>query len=377
MNIDLGNTKIHHPDDPPSTSYTVGGIHIPTRFFLAPINTGFFADGLPTEGLRQFHVERSGRSIGISYVGNVAIHSDYVNSPTTAYISSHHSWRRLAEAISLNGSVPGIQLACKTLREPSSKKWVTRDLKAFVECSRAHLASLSENYLDAVMDRFVCATQVAASLGFLAVQLHAAHGYFLSLLLSKEVNRRADKYRDGVEILCNLIKTIRSLDLTLMIDVRLSLTEGIRCPELEIEELQVVVPRIAAAGADMISLSNGYYDVNKFQIYPRIKDGLGCYVDIASTLATTFNNKLWNVAGNIWDINALAQRLPPNLTLSIGRALIADPTFIDRNMRSSVKEIRTCIRSGYCHYYSRGKHHIECKVNPTVAGDSSYLLPML
>src|SRR3954467_1544971 len=146
MNNDSSDTRIHNPERPLITSYSVRGLHVPTRFFLAPINTGFFDSGLPTEGLRQFHLERSGRSIGISYVGNVAIHSDYVNSPSTAYISSHHAWGKLVEAISSKGSVPGIQLACKTLNEPSPKKWLNRDVTAFVQRSRDHLSSLSSDY---------------------------------------------------------------------------------------------------------------------------------------------------------------------------------------------------------------------------------------
>lgn len=376
MNNDLSDTKIHDPDKPLSTSYSVRGLHVPTRFFLAPINTGFFIEGLPTEGLRQFHLERSGRSIGISYVGNVAIHSEYVNSATTAYMSSHDSWGRLAETISSKGTVPGIQLACKTLHEPSPIKWVNRDVGAFVQETRDHFGSLSRNYLDQVMRRFVWAAQVACTLGFRVVQLHAAHGYFLSLLLSREINRRDDKYGNGVESLCDLIESIRELGLPLMIDVRLSLTEGLRPTEIEIAESYDRVARIWDAGADMISFSNGYYDVNKFHIYPRPRDGMGCYVDLATDFSRVFKDRLWNVAGNIWEINSIADRLPPNLSLSVGRSLIADPMFVEKHIANTTGDIRPCVRSGHCHYYSRGKRHVECKVNPEVAGDSSYHLPI-
>jgi len=128
---------------------------------------------------------------------------------------------------------------------------------------------------------------------------------------------------------------------------------------------------------DILSLSDGFYDINKFSIYPRLEDGLGCHVDFAATYAIKFRAKLWNVAGNVWDVASLAPRLPPNLSLSIGRSLIADPAFVEKSVRLTDLPINACVRAGHCHYYTRGRPHIECKVNARVAGNESYRLPIL
>jgi 2,4-dienoyl-CoA reductase-like NADH-dependent reductase (Old Yellow Enzyme family) len=352
-------------------------VNIPTRYFLAPVNTGFFANGLPTEGLRRFHQERSGRSIGVSYVGNVAVDPEYAASPTTAFLSQHRAWELIADAIASNGSAPGIQLACKTLGEAAPKKWVNHDISQFISHMRSHLMSLPTCALDRVFERFVWAADAAWRHGFRVIQVHAAHGYLLALLLSQDINTRSDQYGDGVDALRRLIGEIRGLGHAMVLDVRLSLSEGLRTRAEELEAFDRRIDQIAAADVDIISLSDGFYDVNKFAIYPRLEDGFGCYIDAAAACATKCRAKLWNVAGNIWDIGFLKPRLPPNLSFSIGRSLIADPLFVEKSLHEASARIRACVRSGHCHYYSRGRLHLECKVNADVGGDASYQLPIV
>ncbi|HLJ95427.1 MAG TPA: hypothetical protein VKU02_19780 [Gemmataceae bacterium] len=377
MSSDSSDLSGRSPDDGDRRGYTVRGVRIPTRYFLAPVNTGFFAAGLPTEGLRRFHQERSGRSIGVSFVGNVAIDSEYVNSPMTPFLSQHRAWEVIAATIRSNGSVPGIQLACKTFAKTAPKKWVNHDVSHFIKCMRSHLLSLSTATLDRVFDRFLWAADTSWRLGFRIVQLHAAHGYFLALLLSQEINHRTDRYGDGVDALRRLIGAIRGLGHPMVLDVRLSLSEGLRDRSDELEAFDRRVAQIADSEVDILSISDGFYDINKFSIYPRREDGLGCYVDLAAAYAARFRAKLWNVAGNVWDIASLMPRLPPNLSLSIGRSLIADPAFVEKSLRVADSPINACVRSGNCHYHTRGRPHIECKVNAHVAGDESYYLPIL
>ena len=368
MNNDLNDLNDRRPDALLTGEYTVQGVRIPTRYFLAPVNTGIFADGQPTEGLRRFHQERSGRAIGISYVGNVAVGPEFVTSPTTAFLSQHPAWEAIADIIASNGSVPGIQLACKTLPEPAPKKWVNHDTSRFVHHMQSYLSSLSTEVLDKVFDRFVWAADTAWRHGFRVIQLHAAHGYLLALLLSQEVNHRADRYGDGVSVLRQLVSAIRALGHSMALDIRVSLSEGLRDRTDELASFAQRAASSAGMEVDIISLSDGFYDINKYNIYPRLEDGLGCHVDLAVGYATSFKAKLWNVAGNVWDIASLAPKLPANLSLSIGRSLIADPAFVEKSLRLNDTPINTCVRAGHCHYYTRGRPHIECKVNAHVSG---------
>jgi len=101
---------------------------LPSRFFLAPINTGYSDNGVPTSQMLAFHKRRTGHKIGVAYVGNVAIASDYKTNDGTAVITKEHLrvWHDLARCIREGGSIPAIQLACRLAPRRSSQKWVCR-----------------------------------------------------------------------------------------------------------------------------------------------------------------------------------------------------------------------------------------------------------
>jgi 2,4-dienoyl-CoA reductase-like NADH-dependent reductase (Old Yellow Enzyme family) len=373
MNTDLSDTRILDSENPLQTHYVVRGIRLPTRFFLAPINTGFFCDGVPTDGLRDFHQERSGKGIGISYVGNVAIHCDCVTTPETAYLSEHKAWSLIAQVIRNNGSAAGIQLACKIDQDVASRKWLNHDIAEFFRKSRVCFASIPANAIAEILDRFVRAAELARRQGFQVIQLHAAHGYFLAQLLSPEVNQRDDRYVDGIEVFRHLVERIRTSCPDIVIDVRLSMTEGLHDQSRELSLFGERVDRIAQSQVDIISLSDGFYGVDRFRIYPRFEDGLACNLARALVYSRAHPHKIWNVGGNIWTIRPLVGALTTNLTLSIGRSLIADPLFIEKHLNNQADAVRCCIRSGHCHYFTRNRRHIECKVNERLAGMESRL----
>ena len=105
------------------------------------------------------------------------------------------------------------------------------------------------------------------------------------------------------------------------------------------------------------------YEVDRFSIYPEIRSGHAIHLLTGVEMASSRKDAFWNIAGNIWDIPSLGWELHPNLSYAIGRSLIADPSFVQKSLDEKNPQIRKCIRSGHCHYYSRGRPHIECKVN--------------
>jgi 2,4-dienoyl-CoA reductase-like NADH-dependent reductase (Old Yellow Enzyme family) len=352
-------------------SYAIRGIAIPSRFFLAPINTGFFQRGRPTLGLLKFHLARSGKSIGISYVGNVAVSASYANTANTAFLSESLAWATVASAISSNGSLPGIQLACKTLFSTPSRKWVNKAPHEFIELASEHITSLPNSLIYDVIDQFVGAAKLSWDFGFRAVQIHAAHGYFLSLLLCKTINTRSDEFGNGIYAIQLIVERIRSLGLPLIVDIRVS--HGFGRDTIQTESTLSLYRQLSKLDLDIISISNGYYEIDRFAIYPKQTQGHGVYYSLAAGLAKDMPELLWNVAGNIWDIKPLLQTIPTNLTLSIGRALIADPSFVEKAREKRLDTICQCERTGHCHYYSRNRNHIECGRNPEVAGDGSFM----
>jgi 2,4-dienoyl-CoA reductase-like NADH-dependent reductase (Old Yellow Enzyme family) len=351
-------------------SISIRGVSICSPFFLAPINTGFGVAATPDVRLIRFHAERSGRNIGVSYVGNVAIGQHYISNPQTLVLaSSVKPWRELVRTIRANGSIAGIQLACKLPSASPTRKWRSsrEGIASFIERANREIGSLSESDLAALCELFVSASSRAIDSGFEIVQIHAAHGYFLSQLMNPTTNSRKDKYSATENFALEMIiDRIRRVNPSAVIDIRVSLFDGLDELESEMEFRRKQIVKMIEAGADIISLTAGMYEVDRFSIYPNVQSGHALHLAAGIEMASVHAGTFWNIAGNIWDISSLGWELYPNLTYGIGRALIADPSFVQKSIDGQVPQIQKCIRSGHCHYYSRGRPNIECKVNDRI-----------
>jgi 2,4-dienoyl-CoA reductase-like NADH-dependent reductase (Old Yellow Enzyme family) len=344
-------------------------ITIPSQFFLAPINTGYATGGNPNSDFIYFYTQRSGHKLGITYVGNVAVGKEWATNSNTPWFSSDslNDWKKLAITISENGSVPGIQLACRVSKNKPMKGWRRKNVKVHLERVKSQLDELSKNKISDILQEFIDSAGLAIKAGFRVIQIHAAHGYFLSELLDSRLNVRNDRFgADPVSAIHSIVSAIRRIDKTILIDMRLSLVEGLEDRRIEYARKLGLINSLVKTGLDMISLSNGIYDVNKYLIYPPKTWGHAPYINMAVPLALKYPNLLWNIAGNICDIRKLPPESPDNLTFSIARALIADPELIEKSLSGAFNTIRWCTRKGDCHYYSRGKKHIYCPLEPSL-----------
>lgn len=347
-------------------SYEKRNIQIPTRFFLAPINTGFSVNGEPVNELITFHKERSGKGIGISYVGNVSIESKYVTNKSTLYFTENKTmWRELTEGISKGGSVPGIQIACRNSSLPPQKRMLNTNKDYYIQTVQAELKHITQDEIKKIISLFVDSAQFAYEVGFRVIQIHAAHGYFLSQMINKVLNIRNDEFGiNKLKVITMIINSIRrSLPSDLILDVRISLIDGLLSDEDELSYKDLLIKELVELDIDMISISNGIYDVNKQLIYPLKEWGHGVFIKKVVPFARKYQNIIWNTSGNIWDIDKLdLESLPENLSFSIGRALIADPFFVEKSLSGLKTEINHCERKNQCHYYSLGKENITCPV---------------
>ncbi len=337
-----------------------------SRFFFAPINTGLIENGEPSPRLTEFHAKRSSSYVGINYVGNVAISPIYKsNDNTTILTSDRTEWTALVQSMQARGSLAGIQLACRYYERPAKRAW--RADANGIEAYSSFISGLKEELIDKIMKDFIRSANIAIDLGFDVIQIHAAHGYFLSALISPVINKRQDKYSisnlGGVK---DLLYTIRSFSRDALLDVRVSCIYGLM-GSLESEWMvtKSIIKDLAQGDlTDIISLSAGLYDYSKRLIYPNKRDGEAPYLPYAIELAEELPKVLVNVAGNCRDLLGLPM-FPKNLTYSIGRPLLADPQFIAKSFNNS-DDINSCDYSGHCHYYTRGTSHISCAVNQDI-----------
>lgn len=341
-------------------------IKLNSRFFFAPINTGLAIQGCPSSELISFHAIRSNIYTGINYVGNVAIDAELVTNSNTLYITpGMANFGPLAKAIEAGGSVPGVQIACLKSKYETQRKWMNKDPLTYLDYIREEIKSLDYKDIKKVITSFQTGIRKLYESGFRAIQLHGAHGYFLNNFLSSTINKRQDEFgKDRTLIICEILDGVASITPHCIIDLRVSVFET-EIEKLNEQHLHFLDEIVAINGIDIISISNGLYNINKKMIYPGKEYKNTFMMDVLWEYINAQPDKCWNIAGNVRDIEKLSST-PKNITFSIGRPLIADPDFVKKHFEGKKTTIIECAYKNKCHYFSRNAPHIECGVNKNI-----------
>lgn len=141
--------------------------------------------------------------------------------------------------------------------------------------SRTHFhwnRTATDAEIRAVVEAFGAAAARARAAGFDAVQLHAAHGYFLSRTISPKHNRRRDRWGGSFEGRCAaLAESVRAVRGAVGPDfpvlVKLNAHDGARRGGLDVTESIRVARRLEDEGVDAVEVSAGTADVG-MGIYP-------------------------------------------------------------------------------------------------------------
>lgn len=127
--------------------------------------------------------------------------------------------------------------------------------------------------LDALVEDFARAARRARDAGFDGIQIHAAHGYLISRMLSPRFNRRTDRWGGDLEgrsrLLREVCEAIRAtVDLPML--VKLNAHDG-QAGGLVVEDSLEVGRRLADWGVDGVEISAGTGDVG-LGFYPNRGD---------------------------------------------------------------------------------------------------------
>lgn len=125
--------------------------------------------------------------------------------------------------------------------------------------------------IDAVVDEFGRAAELAMLAGFDAVELHLGHGYLLSQFLSPAINRRRDQWGGSLDNRMRLplavLERVRdAVGSRVPIVAKINLRDGFR-GGLELEDAVGVALRLEDAGIDAIEMSGGFTSRTPFYLF--------------------------------------------------------------------------------------------------------------
>ncbi|MEY8118494.1 hypothetical protein AB9F26_09545 [Falsihalocynthiibacter sp. BN13B15] len=311
-------------------------------FFLG-VNTGFTTNGLPDSRFIDFYQQRSSPKLHCAIVGNVVVPGGFGSNDSTPMLDSDPSWKRVANAIDSKGSKPGIQLASAWSGYLGQRKFVARKPSEFIEHARQLVLSLELEVVDSILNAFHEGASLAVDHGFRHVQIHAAHGYLLSLLVDSRINSNAYRTRDKLADLAQFLGSQ---------DIETSIRCSIRTGDDEFDKAgnDENIRGIVELPYDFVDLSSGYYNIDKRLIYPSRPEIVSSRHKESRAIASRYPTRKFIVSGKVMRKGIY---LPENVDIGICRDLIANPDFLSDQQNG-------CRDHGKCHYHSRNEKHLTC-----------------
>jgi 2,4-dienoyl-CoA reductase-like NADH-dependent reductase (Old Yellow Enzyme family) len=224
------------------------------------------------------------------------------------------------------------------------KSFVSRASAEEIGCCQDLVRSIAIEDIESLFRAVHNGSDLAVKAGFGHIQLHAAHGYLISLLIDQRIYPGADIVLAAIADWAK-----RCASCAVETSIRVSLRTGDAA--FDAFGRQAFIDQIAALPVDYIDLSSGFYAIDKRLIYPTLASIVRQRREETVAVANRHAHRELIFSGKSAAANEAG--LPTNLHIGICRDLIANPDYLrDKD--------NGCISSMKCHYYSRSESHLTC-----------------
>lgn len=345
-------------------------LSLKNRIVMAPMTRQFSPNGVPGDDVVEYYRRRAQGDVSL-----IITEGTTINHPAASFntaIPDFHTeealagWKRVVDAVHEAGGKIAPQLwHVGSARRPGtgpSPEHPTATPSGYVTPDKQLFEPLGLAEIDAIVEGFGIAAGHARRLGFDAVEIHGAHGYLVDNFLWDGLNRREDIYggsrtkraRFGAEI----VKAVRSAvgeDFPVIFRFSQWKQQDYKARLASTPEqlLEVLAP-LSNAGVDIFHCSTRRFWEPEFEgselnlagwtrkllDKPVITVGS---VSLNEEFITTFSGGEASSA----DIGELLQRLDAEEfdLVAIGRALIANPDWIELMRAGRAEELRTYEKS--------------------------------
>jgi anthraniloyl-CoA monooxygenase len=283
---------IHSAIPPMFTPYTVRGVHLKNRVLVSPMATYMAVDGVPND----FHMVHFGsRAMGgaaMVFTEMTCVSPEARITPACLGMwndSQRDAWKRVVNFVHDHSDAKmALQLGHSGRKGSTQRGWdaidhplesgnwplVSASALPYIEglSQTPHAATREE--MERIKLDFVTAAQRGAEAGFDWLELHCAHGYFLSSFISSLTNRRDDEYGGCLGNRCRYpVEVFRAMRAVwpqhLPMSVRISAHDWVPGGITPANAAEVA-GLFKAAGADMIDCSSGQVSKAERPVYGRM-----------------------------------------------------------------------------------------------------------
>jgi 2,4-dienoyl-CoA reductase-like NADH-dependent reductase (Old Yellow Enzyme family) len=219
-------------------------IDLRNRAVVAPMTrVSASPEGVPTDRMAAYYAAFAAGGFGL-VIGEGTYTDDrfsraYDRQPGLATSAQAVGWRRVTEAVGRHGAPMIAQLMhagalSQALERTIAPSAVLPQGKKMPEYGGSGPfpppAAMTDRDIAAALDGFAAAARNARAAGFAGVELHAANGYLLDQFVTRDTNRRTDRYggatADRARLVAEAVRAVRAaIGPDAVVGVRLSQTK--------------------------------------------------------------------------------------------------------------------------------------------------------
>jgi 2,4-dienoyl-CoA reductase-like NADH-dependent reductase (Old Yellow Enzyme family) len=368
----------------------VGPFELRHRILMPPHGQLFNEDFLPSERTVAYYRERAkGGAAMVGFGSPIAQRHTkgwLINECTVLEERCIPAFRRFADAVHEHGSRLAVELTAVGVNDYARNR--IDDWHPVYGASRVPSPLMAETpavmetqMLKELSEDFAQSAWNLAEAGVDAVELHGAHGYLLTQMLSPAFNKRTDEYggtpENRVRLIVEMAEAIRArVGRRVAVGIRLSYDEFIGDAGITPEASDRHIALLADTGLfDYFNISCGSYYSLHHAVPPMgtVEDGfLVDYArrarEIVAGRAAVF------VVGRIRTLAHAEQILEAGAAdgICMMRVQMADPEFVRKHEEGREDEVMRCVGGNDCLAVSLSDRPIYCTVNPGVGRERQW-----
>jgi len=335
----------------------IGPVEIKNRVQITPHEQQYLKDGLPTETMINYYIERAKGGTGLLEVSQLFIRA----STGTVFPDWETDSARRFPLVPNPEIVPGLSKLSRGIHEFGAK--IFMELSAWTHLygtvsavpfeSGVTLSELDQKSISQLQEDFVKGAMLIRQSSFDGIDLHGTHGALIEHFYSPLINRRTDRYGGSLEnrmrFLTELLDILRdSVGYSIALGMRLCADEkyaGGVTPEYAAE-----MARLLDGKLDFINVDSGaasqFEAVNQHALQTQplyVETGYGTYM--SEPVKKAVSKTKIGIAGRITDPLLADSIIEKNQADFVGmtRALIADPFLPEKARAGKLEDIRPCI----------------------------------
>lgn len=305
-------------------------LELPNRIVVSPMAQYKAKDGTPNDWHLIHYGERAKGGAGLVFTEMTCISAEGRITPGCPglYAPEHETaWRRLTDfihsetdskiccQIGHSGRKGSTNIGWQGMDAPLAEgNWDLLSASAIPWSDQnATPRAATQQDLDQILAEFVASAEMADRAGFDMIELHAAHGYFLSSFISPVSNQRTDAYGGSLEnrmrYPLQVFAAMRAVwPQDKPMSVRISANDWVGDAGVTPDEAVEIARQFTQAGADLIDVSAGQTTTKAQPVYGRM-------------FQTPFSDRIRNDAGiNTMAVGNIYEADHANSILMAGRA---------------------------------------------------------